>query len=330
MSPQSQSFRPLPIHVDAAHNRRQRSLGFAFAALGAVLFSLKAIFIKFAYAANPELDSATLLAIRMGIALPLYALIAFWTVRRMGERRQFLTGKQVIISALIGLIGYYLAALFDFTGLQLITAQLERLILFTYPLWIMVLGALFFGKRITAKGVFAMFVAYCGIVVIFMRGSIAVGDNVVLGSLLIFGAALSFAVFQLLATKQIKLLGSAMFTCVAMISAGAGVLLHFTVQSALSGSFDRITSQPSEIWALGAAIAVISTLLPSFLINIALGRIGAQAVSVVGMISPLMTVVLAVTLLGEPFGLIDGVGTGLTVLGIGLFTWYERGAKDEK
>lgn len=248
----------------------------------------------------------------------------------MGERRRFLSKKQILTSALIGLIGYYLAAMFDFSGLQLITAQLERLILFTYPLWIMVLGALFFGKRITLKGVFAMFVAYCGIALIFARGSIATGENVLLGSLLIFGAALSFAVFQLLATKQIKLIGSAMFTCVAMISAGMGVLLHYVMQSALSGSFARIISQPSKVWLLGAAIAVISTLFPSFLINIALGRIGAQAVAVVGMISPLITVILAITLLGEPFGLIDGFGTGLTVLGIGLFTWYERGTKDQQ
>ncbi len=329
MSPQSQSFRPLPIHVDAAHNRRQRSIGFVCAALGAMLFSLKAIFIKFAYGVSPDLDSPTLLAIRMGIAVPLYGLIAYWALRRMGTRRSSLNSKHIIASAFIGLIGYYLAAMFDFSGLQLITAQLERLILFTYPLWIMVLGALFFGKRMTLKGVFAMFIAYCGIALIFVRGSIAVGDNVVLGSLFIFAAALSFAIFQLLATKQIKFLGSALFTCVAMISAGGGVLTHFIVQSALSGSFSRITNQPSEIWLLGAAIAVLSTLIPSFLVNIALGRIGAQAVSVVGMISPLITVVLAVTLLDEPFGLVDGLGTALTILGIGLFTWYERGTKFE-
>ena len=42
------------------------------------------------------------------------------------------------------------------------------------------------------------------------------------------------------------------------------------------------------------------------------------------MLSPAVTIVMAVWLLGEPFGWLDGVGTALTMLGIGFYTWHDR------
>ncbi len=59
------------------------------------------------------------------------------------------------------------------------------------------------------------------------------------------------------------------------------------------------------------------------MINIALGRIGAQAVAIMGMINPIVTIGFAIWLLGEPFSVVDGMGTALTIFGIGLYTWFD-------
>lgn len=322
-----QSYQPLPIEVEPAHTRKQMLAGYAIAAGGSALFSSKAIFIKLAYGSAPELDPMTLLAIRMGLAVPIYMLIAVWAFRSpKTPRPSHITKRHYFAAGAMGLLGYYFASILDFTGLLYITAQLERLILFTYPAFVMVLGAMFFGKRIRVAGLVSMLIAYSGLAVIFARGSIASGEHVLLGSLLVFGAAFSFAIFQLIAGKQISIFGSALFTCMAMTCAGFGILTHFAVESVITGQFERL-HQPKEIWLLGAGIAVVATLIPSFMINIALGRIGAQAVAVVGMVSPLATIIFAVTLLNEPFGFVDGLGTALTIFGIGLFTWFAQREK---
>ncbi|PMV28279.1 EamA family transporter, partial [Pseudomonas sp. FW305-3-2-15-A-LB2] len=59
----------------------QRSLrsGVLFAVLSATGFSLKAVFVKLSYAAAP-VDALTVLAIRMGLALPLF-LWLIWLSR---------------------------------------------------------------------------------------------------------------------------------------------------------------------------------------------------------------------------------------------------------
>ena len=124
-------------------------VGYAFAAIGAVLFSTKAIIIKLAYADG--INAETLLALRMLLSLPFYAAIGLISVaerRRIG--RPLPAQRPVVYAALVGMLGYWFASYTDFLGLVYISAQFERLILFTYPAFVVVLGALFFAQPIRA------------------------------------------------------------------------------------------------------------------------------------------------------------------------------------
>ena len=132
--------------------------GYVLAGGGAALFSTKAIFIKLAYM---ELtDAPLLLALRMLFALPVFGAIGIFTYRRMKAQGKPMPSPLLFAyAALTGFIGYYLASLLDFEGLVYITAQLERLVLFTYPIFVMLLGWAFFGARLTRVGLFAAFVS---------------------------------------------------------------------------------------------------------------------------------------------------------------------------
>jgi len=328
----SMSAAPI-LAPDIEFTARQRGWGYVMAAVGAVLFSLKAIFIKLAYQpvdglAENHLDVITLMAMRMGFSMPIYLIIGFWVVRQRKRNGQALPSKALLLKAsLLGLLGYYLCPYLDFAGLKLITAQLERLLLFTYPAFVLILGALFFGMRINAWGVLSIIIAYLGIVVVFVGGDIAIGVNVPLGSAFILICAFFFALYQLLAKSRIDKIGSLLFTCSAMSIAAIAVLVHFLATNISAGTLATALDLPPRIYLLGFAIALFSTLIPSFLINIALGRIGAQAVAMFGMLSPLATIVFAILWLGEPFGPLDALGTALTIFGIGLYTWFDKRAK---
>ena len=129
--------------------------------------------------------------------------------------------------------------------------------------------------------------------------------------------------FQLLAKPMIKRLGSVMFTCSGMLGAGFMIFVHFFIQHLSAGTLESVAVLPPRIFGIGVALAIFATLMPSFLVSIAIGRIGPQAVGALGMISPLAVIYLAVIWLGEPFGLLDGVGTALTLIGVGLYTWFD-------
>lgn len=303
--------------------------GYILAAVGSVLFSSKAIFIKLAYgpSASPEIDAITLLALRMAFALPVYLVVGLFAWRsHVRQNKPLPDSRQLAAAFAIGILGYYLASYLDFEGLVYLTAQFERLLLFTYPFFVMLLGAMFFGGRVTRWGVIALILSYMGISVIFFEGATAKTDNSVIGAALVIGAAFCFALYQLLARPVIAKITSPVFTCVAMTGACLGVMVHFLAES----SFAVFADISARILLLSVLLAVFATVLPTFMLNAAIGRVGPQAVSIIGTLSPIATIVLAIIFLAEPFTGADAIGTALVIAGVGLFTWRDSRKKVAK
>ncbi len=130
------------------------------------------------------------------------------------------TWRQIAEAAFTGFIGYYAASEFDFAGLQYISAQLERLVLFTYPIFVMIIGAVFYRQPLTLPGVLAAVVTYLGLAIVFAADLPEGGRATIIGTLLVLGAAISFAWHQILAKRFMGALGSALFTSIALASAG--------------------------------------------------------------------------------------------------------------
>ena len=305
------SARPLERLATTASLDR---LGLAAAVLGACLFSTKPIFIKLAYDVGAA--PLQLLFWRMALALPVYLCIGFVTWRRRGRGRVG-TGRWWLLAGLNGILGYYIASVLDFFGLVHITAQLERLILFTYPFWVVILGALFFGQKLKPLTFPALVVAYLGLALVFagLVGHETVGGRIWLGALLVLLAAFAFALFQLFGPGIVRNLGAPLYTSIAMTAAAFGVMTHAVVVEGPQGLV-----VPADVLTLAAAIALFATVFPSYLMNYALGRIGADGTAMAGNAGPVFTIALGVVLLGEPFGLAEVLGTGLVILGVWLFT----------
>ena len=97
--------------------------GFLLSIGGAILFSTKAIWVKLAFS-NTGVDALTLLSLRMLLALPFYLVAAWFSGKK--ESAQQLNKKDWFWIIALGVLGYYLSSLFDFIGLQYISAGLER------------------------------------------------------------------------------------------------------------------------------------------------------------------------------------------------------------
>jgi drug/metabolite transporter (DMT)-like permease len=301
--------------------QRELVIGYALAGLGAALFSSKAILVKIAYAEAP--DAAMLLALRMLFSLPVFGVIGLVALlKRRTEARPMPDAKTSAAATILGFIGYYLSAILDFEALTYITAQLERLVLFSYPLFVMILGALFFGKPMTLSGTIGGIITYGGLALVFQRGLEMGGFDSAIGTMLVLAAALSFALYQLLAQGFIAKMGSMLFTSVAMAAASAASILHYW---ALKGSLAFPVS--AEFIGIAAVLAIFATVVPSFLVNAGLARIGPQATAMISTVSPLITIILAVEILREPFTLLDALGTVLVIAGIGYYTWTDMRAQ---
>ena len=299
-------------------------MGYVFALVGALLFSIKAIAIKLAYGdtATP-VDAVTLLALRMMMALPFYLVIGGLSVR---DRRRSGTPlpplRQAVCALLVGLLGYWFASYTDFLGLEYISAQFERLILFTYPLFVVVLGALFFGLKMRLRAVLAILVSYLGLALIFGEKVNTLGPEVAIGAALILSAAIAFALYQLFAKPLIGAIGPRLFTCIAMSGAALGAFAQFFLTHPLSA-----LAVSDRVLLLSLLIAIGATVIPTFFLNAALHRISAQANATIGTLSPVMTIALAVLILGETLTIVDVIGTVLVLAGVGWFTLADQATR---
>lgn len=285
-------------------------IGIAFAILGAALFSVRPILVKFAYQEN--IDSVTLLTLRMLFSAPFYLILLGFFLRN-AKRRASLNPKIIAFTIFIGLMGYYAASLLDLYGLLYISAQLERLLLFTYPTLVVIFGALFFGKAIKGNIVIALMFSYGGIATIFIHDLNHYGDNIIKGAIFVGLSTIVFALYVLFGKNIINQIGSRMFTCIAMIAASVGIIIHFLITNNLS---DLHTNQ--TVYLISFAIAIICTIIPSFCISEAIARIGPDRTSITGTIGPVFTTLFAVSLLDEVFTIYHVIGMLLVIIGVSI------------
>lgn len=287
----------------------RKSIGVLLAAVGVILFSSKAIWVKKAY--QFEADPLNLLFIRMVFALPVYIIIAVLSSWNKKENDR-LTRKQIIALTLLGLGGYYLSSFLDFTGLRYITASLERLILFVYPTLVVLISAVVFRQQVPRRQIWAIAVTYLGILLVFYEDA-GVQDSVHkwLGPLLIFGCSLTYASYLVGSGQLIPKIGSVRFTSYAMIVSTGAVMLH----TVIAGNI-KIFHYSYDVYEMGIGLAVIATILPSFMISEAIRRLGASSVAIIGSIGPVSTIILASIFLGERLNTLQWLGAVIVISGV--------------
>ncbi|MFT5260221.1 MAG: drug/metabolite transporter (DMT)-like permease [Saprospiraceae bacterium] len=272
-------------------------LGLAYAIGAALLFSFKPILVKLIY--QYDVPTMTVLAWRSLLAAPIYLVVGLVMLANNNQGLSLLLRQKSLLipTMLIGVVGYYGAAFLDLYGLNFISAQLERLILFTYPTIVAVLAWVIYKRRLTSTAIAALLISYIGIAVLFINDWQSAGDHVVIGSIAVFLAAVAFSLYVVLGKPFIDKVGGKPFTVLAMLSSGVVVLLHFLLQH----SIEHLII-PMPAWWLILLMSVFSTVLPSFMLAAAIGRIGPDQTAITGTLGPVATSVLAVFLLNEAFG----------------------------
>lgn len=298
----------IPAADPSPNNIRASSLGSLFVATAAFGFSSKAVLVKLAYGYHGEVDAITLMALRMLISLPFFIAAALWLQR--SNRTVTLNRRDWIGVIGLGFLGYYLASFLDFSGLQYISAGLERLILFLYPTLVIVLSAFLQKRPVHRYERAALLISYSGIAMVFWNDTDFGSTQTILGSALVLASAMAFALFMIGSGVAIHRLGPARFTSYSMTAASLCTGFHFGLTHE-SISLDL----PTRIYGLAALMAIVSTVIPAFLMSAGIRRIGPGNASIISSIGPVATLVLAYLLLDEKITPSQAIGTALIISG---------------
>lgn len=288
-------------------------LGAIFVFFAAFCFAMKGIFIKLAF--RHEIDAISLLTLRMGLSVPFYGLIAWWLSSQKDNVR--FTPKQWLWVVSMGITGYYFASYFNFLAFHYITASLERILLFIYPTFVLLINAFFRKKAITKLQIGAVALTYTGIVLAFAQNvDSSQQKDLFWGSFWVIISGLVYAVYLVGSDKIISQIGAQKFTAYAMIAATVPTVVHCFVENGL-----HIGHYPSEVYWIGLVMALFITVLPSFALTEGIKRIGSGNAAIIASIGPVFTIFVATVVLGEQISALQIVGTLLVLLGVFLIGW---------
>lgn len=276
--------------------------------IGTCCFAAKGIVIKIAY--HYGVTATPLLMLRMLFALPFYASVAIWL---QTQQQSALTKTEIWQIIGLGLLSYYVSSLFDFMGLQYISAGLERLILYVYPTLVLLILAFVKHKKISSTEKLALAIAYTGMLLVFIH-DVKLNNSwqvTTLGSGLVLLSTISFATFIVLAGDMIPRVGSLRFTAYGMLSACAGVIIHNLIVEGSESIY-----QPLPVYGLAFVLAVFCTVIPSFLMNEGIRIIGSGRAAILGIFGPVVTLFLGALVLNEAIGLVQLLGAALVIGGV--------------
>jgi drug/metabolite transporter (DMT)-like permease len=290
--------------------KRSLSIGLACALGAAVFFSAKAIFIKLIYAHG--VDATTTFALRMMVALPFFLALGWWCgtagLKSIGRRDWW--GM-----AACGLLGFYLSSYLDFIGLTYIPASLERLILFLYPTFVVLLSWAVFRTKLTAAQAMSLVLSYSGVLLCVWDNLRIEGDpsGLAIGVAFTLTSAFTYACYVVASARIVPRVGSMRFTSYASSVACGFSIAHFFVTH---GAESLVV--PGIVYAYALGMGTVSTVLPILLVAEALRRLGANQVALISTLGPIATLAMAALILGEKITATQMGGAALVIAGVML------------
>jgi len=266
-----------------------------------------AIFAKQAY--REGIGVTSLLAARFAVAA-----VVFWAIvavrstagaRAPGARGPARAPRAMILAALaLGAIGYSGQSAAFFSALRHIDASLASLLLYAFPS-LVCCGAVALGReRFTPWKAMALALATAGTALVLLGGGSA-GLHAT-GILLALGAAVMYAAYILMAEGIVSRIDPWLLSALVVTGAAATLVVTGTVTGTLE-------APSAAAWGWIVALALLCTVLPVGTFLLGLQRVGGPTASIVSTVEPVVTVTLAIAILGDPFGPAQAVGAVLVL-----------------
>lgn len=251
----------------------------------------------------------------MLIAFPFY-LIALWLSK---PPKVSISKNQYLWAIAMGLLGYYASSLFDFVGLQYISASIERIILFIYPTLAVIINRIIYKVKISRIQFISIGVTYLGIGIAYLGEfqQMPETQNFVYGSLMVLMCGITYAFYLVGTGKLVPVMGASRYTSVAMLAASFGIFVHYLVNATYQQT-SLIPELPIPIIGFIVALGLIATVIPSFLLNWGMKQVGSNNLAIITSIGPVATLFQTNLILGEPFTWYQFIGTALVIIGVML------------
>lgn len=282
--------------------------GAIFLLLTVFFWGTSFIFVKIGL---EEVPPVTLALLRFAIALPLL----FALMRNAGSKTPTDgRGREWGPLLFLGFTGVTLYHLFQNIGMGYTSASESSVIIASNPVFIALFSRIFLGERLSRTKAAGIAIAFCGVVLVVVRGGIAFSSSSFLGDVICLGSVFSWVAYSLYTKK--RLLRSSALEITAYSSL-FGTIFLAPIAVAVEGLV--FPALPAS-WICIVVLGVFSSALGYLLWNRALSEIAASEAGMYLFLIPIIASVSAFIFLGERLDLPFFAGSALVITGLVLST----------
>ena len=271
-----------------------KNIGILVVFLATVFLSTKSIWAKLIYL--DSLSPLNVLVCRAVLSLP------FFLIPMIRFDWNSVNKSKVFKYSFFGAILYLSSSIADFIGL-LISASLERAVLFTFPIYVFLLSSDL--SRITFSKVVLIVSTVLGLAIMFNPTVDNHLTDTLIGISLVLLSAIFWALFIIYSKRAVSNISPTIFTSTYMCITTVLLLLGFIIDSK---NFTTFSTLQTHTMIYLVFLAIFCSIIPSYLMSFGLKRINASLAAVISAMGPIVTLALDVVILNHNLALNEIIG----------------------
>ena len=210
--------------------------------------------------------------------------------------------KDIPLFLALGLVSILFFTCCYFTAIRLMTMSTAAILLYTSPIWVMILAIIFLKEKITVQKVAALILAFAGCVLVSGFG----GKVTVLGILVGLGSGIGYGLYSIFGTFALRKYSPFTVTCYTFLIAGAGSVFVANPVDL----FSKIAAADNRPALFGFVLltSVVTAVIPFLLYTLGLNRTTAGRAAVLATVEPASATLFGVFVMHENIGIASVIG----------------------
>ncbi len=294
-------------------NKSRQAVGSFLIILAGCFWGSMGIFVR--KLGEVGFDPVQIVSIRVTLAALVFCLILFFK-----DRKGFRIAKKDILLFLgLGFGSILFFTVCYFTAINLMSLSAAAILLYTSPIWIMLMSVLFFHEKLTGQKLLALVLAFGGCVLV---SGISGGGVTLPGLLVGLGSGIGYGLYSILGTVALRRYSPYTVTAYSFLFAAAGSFF-ICRPGEMAGIFASV-AEPGKLLLFCVLTALITAVIPFLAYTLGLCSVEAGRAGILATIEPMVATLFGVLFFSEPLTILSAAGILLILSAVILLNLQRR------
>lgn len=293
--------------------KAKRNLGPLLIVLAGCFWGSMGIFVR--KISDFGFSSVQIVSIRVTLAALFFCILLF--IKDRSGFRIALRDLPLFLGLGFGSILFFTVCYF--TAITMMPLSTAAILLYTSPIWIMLMSVLFFRENLNGRKLLALALAFAGCVLV----SGISGKGMTLTGLLIgLGSGIGYGLYSILGTIALRKYSPFTVTTYTFLFAAAGSWIICKPGDMVS----KFTAAPNPMWLLifCCLTALVTAVIPFLAYTMGLRTVEASKAGIIATIEPMVATLVGILVFSEPLTFLSGLGILLILSAVIVLNWKRR------